>query len=68
MIAGDAIDFQQAWSMSRVLRAHAVDRRAVEPDTNGVTHIWGNHDYDISLFKDLLRFDVQQPADRRPIR
>jgi len=60
IIAGDAIDFHQAWSMSRVLRAHSkllgsLSRLA---DTHGVTYIWGNHDYDISLFKDVLRFDV----------
>ena len=60
VIVGDAIDFQQAFSMNRVLRAHArlfgeLSRLA---DSHGVTYIWGNHDYDISLFKDLLRFDV----------
>jgi UDP-2,3-diacylglucosamine hydrolase len=60
VIAGDCIDFHQAWSMSRVLRAHArlVGELTRFADTNGVTYIWGNHDYDISLFKDLLRFDV----------
>ncbi len=60
VIAGDAIDFQQAWSMSRVLKAHArlIGELASLADTNGVTYIWGNHDYDINLFKDLLRFDV----------
>jgi len=60
VIAGDALDFQQAWSMSRVLRAHArlIGELTQLADTNGVTYIWGNHDYDISLFKDLLRFDV----------
>lgn len=60
VIAGDAIDFPQAWSMSRVLRAHArlIGELSRLADTNGVTYIWGNHDYDINLFKDLLRFDV----------
>lgn len=60
VIAGDAMDFQQAWSMSRVLRAHArlIGELTRLADSNGVTYIWGNHDYDISLFKDLLRFDV----------
>jgi len=60
VIAGDAIDFHQAWSMSRVLRAHArlIGELSRLAESHGVTYIWGNHDYDISLFKDLLRFDV----------
>ena len=60
VIVGDAIDFHQAWFFSRVLRAHSqlfgeLSRLA---DSHGVTYIWGNHDHDISLFKNLLRFDV----------
>jgi len=60
IIAGDAIDFHQAWFFSRVLKAHArlFGELSNLADTHGVTYIWGNHDYDISLFKDLLRFDV----------
>jgi UDP-2,3-diacylglucosamine pyrophosphatase LpxH len=60
VVAGDAIDFQQAWAMNRVLKAHArlIGELSRLADTNGITYIWGNHDYDISLFRDLLRFDV----------
>ena len=60
VIAGDAIDFHQAFSMSRVLKAHArlMGELCSLAESNGVTYLWGNHDYDISLFKDLLRFDV----------
>ncbi|MEL6345289.1 MAG: hypothetical protein AAFV53_19440, partial [Myxococcota bacterium] len=60
VIAGDAIDFHQAWSMSRVLKAHArlIGELSRMAESGGVTYIWGNHDYDISLFRDLLRFDV----------
>ena len=60
VIAGDAIDFHQAWGMSRVLKAHArlIGELARLAESHGVTYIWGNHDYDISLFKDLLRFQV----------
>ena len=60
VIAGDAIDFHQAWSISRVIKAHARLMRALSEvaDDTGVTYIWGNHDYDISLFRDLLQFDV----------
>ncbi len=60
VVAGDIIDFQQAWSMSRVLRAHGkvIGELARYADDLGVTYIWGNHDHDISLFRDLLRFNV----------
>lgn len=60
VIVGDAIDFHQAWSMSRVIRAHALLMRRLSElaAERGVVYIWGNHDYDISLFRDLLRFDV----------
>ncbi len=60
VIAGDAIDLQQAFSVTRVLKAHAplfgeLSRLA---DQGRVWYLWGNHDYDISLFRDLLRFNV----------
>ncbi|MBL8617881.1 MAG: metallophosphoesterase [Deltaproteobacteria bacterium] len=60
VIAGDAVDFHQAFSMSRVLKAHArlMGELCSLAESNGVTYLWGNHDYDISLFKDLLRFEV----------
>jgi UDP-2,3-diacylglucosamine pyrophosphatase LpxH len=60
VIAGDAIDFHQAWFITRVLKAHArligaFSRLAAR---TGVTYIWGNHDHDISVFRDMLRMDV----------
>lgn len=60
VIAGDFIDLHQAISISRVLKAHArlMGELSRHAETHGVTYIWGNHDYDISLFRDLLRFDV----------
>ena len=60
VIVGDAIDFHQAWTFSRVLRAHGKLFGVLSSlaDTHGVTYIWGNHDADMSFFKDLLRFDV----------
>lgn len=60
VIAGDAVDFHQALSMSRVLKAHAklMGELCSLAESNGVTYLWGNHDYDIAMFKDLLRFDV----------
>lgn len=60
VIAGDAVDFHQAWFITRILRAHAevigeISKIAAE---QGVTYIWGNHDHDISMFRDILRWDV----------
>ncbi|MFH1466351.1 MAG: UDP-2,3-diacylglucosamine diphosphatase [Pseudomonadota bacterium] len=60
VIAGDIIDFSQALTFTRVLRAHGdVMRRLSEmAGEAGVTYIWGNHDYDMALYRDLLRWDV----------
>jgi UDP-2,3-diacylglucosamine pyrophosphatase LpxH len=60
VICGDAIDFPQAWNITRVLRAHGPLLRALSElaDSNGVVYIWGNHDYDISLFTALFRWEV----------
>ena len=60
VIAGDAIDFQQAWTLNRVLKAHPrlIGELSRLADKNGVTYIWGNHDSDIASFRDVLRFDV----------
>ncbi|MBN1334575.1 MAG: hypothetical protein JXB39_01290 [Deltaproteobacteria bacterium] len=60
VIAGDIVDFPQAITFTRVLKAHgpvfhALSQMAQEA---GVTYIWGNHDIDISLYRDLLRWDV----------
>jgi UDP-2,3-diacylglucosamine pyrophosphatase LpxH len=60
VVCGDAIDFHQAWDLTRVLRAHGKLLRALSElaDTNGVIYIHGNHDNDIALYRDVLRFDV----------
>ena len=60
VIVGDAIDFHQAWFFSRVLKAHGTLFGALSSlaDAHGVTYIWGNHDADMSFFKDILRFEV----------
>ena len=60
VIVGDAIDFHQAWTFSRVLKAHGKLFGVLSSlaDTHGVTYIWGNHDADMSFFRDLLRFQV----------
>ncbi len=60
VICGDAIDFHQAWGITRVLKAHGQLLRALSDlaDKNGVIYIYGNHDYDIALFSELFRWDV----------
>lgn len=60
VVAGDVIDFHQAWIIERILKAHARVMGAFSrlAARTGVTYIWGNHDHDISVFRDLLRLDV----------
>jgi UDP-2,3-diacylglucosamine pyrophosphatase LpxH len=60
VIVGDAIDFHQAWSFSRVLAAHqelfaAMSRLARE---RRLLYVIGNHDYEITLFEKILNFRV----------
>lgn len=60
VIVGDAIDFHQAWSFTRVLRAHqelfsALSRLARE---GRLIYVIGNHDYEINLFSEILHFRV----------
>ena len=60
VIVGDAIDFHQAWSIERVIKAHAILIRELSElaKKKRVTYIWGNHDHDISDFKEVLHFEV----------
>lgn len=60
VINGDAVDFHQAWSFHRVLRAHkrllgALSRLGRE---GRLVYVIGNHDHDISLFDEILSFRV----------
>jgi UDP-2,3-diacylglucosamine pyrophosphatase LpxH len=60
IVNGDAIDFHQAWSFMRVLRAHqallaAMSRLGRE---GRLFYVIGNHDYDISVFRDVLNLRV----------
>ncbi len=60
VIGGDAIDFQQAWTLTRILHAHGKLLRALSElaDQTDVIYIYGNHDYDIRIYRDILRFQV----------
>ena len=60
VIVGDAIDFHQAWSIERVIKAHAILIKELSQlaQQKKVTYVWGNHDHDISDFRDVLHFEV----------
>lgn len=60
VINGDAIDFHQSADFTRIVRAHGKLLRALSElaDTNGVIYLCGNHDDDIQVYRDILRFDV----------
>jgi len=60
VIGGDAVDFQQAWSFTRILRAHqelfaTLSRLGRD---GRLFYVVGNHDYDLSLYKEMLNFRV----------
>lgn len=60
VIVGDAIDFHQAWSFTRVLRAHRqLFSTLSELARDGrLYYVIGNHDYDLNLFHEILNFRV----------
>ncbi len=60
VVAGDALDVQQAWTITRILRAHQ-DLLGTMSDLarqGRLVYIVGNHDDDLSLYRDLLHFRV----------
>lgn len=60
VINGDALDVQQAWTLTRILRAHQ-ELLAVMSDLSRegrLIYILGNHDQDLSLYRDILHFRV----------
>lgn len=60
VVLGDAIDFNQAWSFTRVLRAHqGLLATMSELARKGrLYYVIGNHDYDITLYREILHFRV----------
>ncbi len=60
VVVGDAIDFHQSWNLTRIVEAHGPLLRALSDlaDTNGVIYVTGNHDDDINVYRDILRFRV----------
>jgi UDP-2,3-diacylglucosamine pyrophosphatase LpxH len=62
LIVGDAVDFQQAWTLKRILQAHRGVMRELSrlSEHLPVIYVAGNHDPDIELYSDLLRWEVVQ--------
>lgn len=60
VIAGDAIDILQAGDLTSVIRAHGKLLGALSQlsATHDVYYLCGNHDDDLRVYRDLLRFDV----------
>jgi len=60
VINGDAVDFSEAWYLQRVLKAHGrlLKRLNRLADKMQVIYCWGNHDSDILLWKDILRWTM----------
>ena len=60
VIAGDAIDFHQAWSFTRVLRAHQELFHAFSllSREGRLFYVIGNHDFELTLFSEILAFRV----------
>jgi UDP-2,3-diacylglucosamine pyrophosphatase LpxH len=60
VVLGDAIDFNQAWSFTRVLRAHQELLSAMSRLSRDgrLFYVIGNHDYDITLYREILNFRV----------
>ncbi len=60
VIVGDALDFEQAWYFSRILRAHrrVISRLTQLTERMRVIYVYGNHDPDIVLFRDILKWQL----------
>ncbi|MCP4873691.1 MAG: hypothetical protein GY898_33815 [Proteobacteria bacterium] len=60
VILGDALDFDQAWYFSRIVRAHpeVISRLTRLTDQMRVIYVYGNHDPDILLFRDILKWQL----------
>jgi UDP-2,3-diacylglucosamine pyrophosphatase LpxH len=60
VIAGDAIDFSQAWAFGRVLKAHGKLFWALRQlaEEGHLLYVYGNHDHDMRFYKDMLSFPV----------
>ena len=60
VVGGDAMDFHQAWTFTRILEAHhdllsTMSRLARD---GKLLYVVGNHDHDLRLYRDILNFQV----------
>jgi UDP-2,3-diacylglucosamine hydrolase len=60
IIVGDALDFEQAWYFSRIVRGHGkvISRLTQLAEKMRVVYVFGNHDPDIVLFRDILKWEL----------
>jgi UDP-2,3-diacylglucosamine pyrophosphatase LpxH len=60
VVVGDAMDFHQAWTFTRILRAHQelLSTLSRLGRAGRLLYVVGNHDYDISLYRQILNFRV----------
>jgi UDP-2,3-diacylglucosamine pyrophosphatase LpxH len=60
VVVGDAMDFHQAWTFTRILRAHQELLGAMSRlgRAGRLVYVVGNHDHDIGLYRQLLHFRV----------
>ena len=60
IIAGDVIDFAQSRNFSRILSVHGSLFRAMADlaAENRFYYVYGNHDFDMRLYRNILRFPV----------
>ena len=64
VIVGDALDFEQAWYFSRIVRGHGpvITKLTRLAEKIRVVYVFGNHDPDIVLFRDILKWEVCDKA------
>lgn len=60
IVAGDAVDFSQAWFFTNVLRVHGkvLGRFSDLASAGRLFYVLGNHDHDLRFYTDVLRIPV----------
>lgn len=60
VILGDFLDLEQAWYFTRIVRAHreVITRLTKLAEKMRVIYVYGNHDPDVVLFRDILKMEL----------
>lgn len=60
VVAGDAVDFSQAWFFTNILRAHGkvLGQFSAMAADGRLIYVLGNHDHDLRFYTDVLRIPV----------